>query len=103
MKQELQNQLTAVSDHAQWIPRRVSPFGGPTVSKTGVIFDVVERGVDIAEFLADTLDEGSYIGTIPLCAVSGDKVLAMDKIINLAVADVLPRLIGQQRYDPEFG
>ena len=55
----------AVSDHAQWMARRVSSFGGPSVSETGVVFDMVETGVDIAELLADTLDEGAYIGAIP--------------------------------------
>jgi hypothetical protein len=62
---------------------------------------VVETWVDIAEFLADTFDEGAYIGTIPLGAVSGDEVFAVDQIVNLAVADILPCLFGQQGEDVE--
>ena len=65
-----------------------------TVRKAGVVLDVVETWIAIAEFLADTLDEGSYIGTITLCAVSGDEVLSVDEIIYLAIADVLPCLLG---------
>src|SRR5438132_416846 len=96
------NAVFAVSDHTQLAPRLALLWCGPAVPEAGVVFDEVEIGIAIAELLADTLDEGSYIGTIALRAVSGDKVLAVDKIINLAVADVLPRLIDQQRDDPEF-
>jgi hypothetical protein len=84
----------AVSDDAQRRPRRASFLSCPAVSEAGVILDVVETGIAIAEFLADTLDEGSYIGTITLSAVSGDEVLSVDEIIYLAIADVLPRLLG---------
>src|SRR6266480_4080258 len=83
--------------------RRVSAFRGPTIPKASVVFDIVETGVDIAEFFADTLDEGAYIGTIPLGTMSGDEVFAVDEIVNLTVADVLPSLLGQQGEDLEFG
>src|SRR5207248_3710030 len=49
-----------------------------------------------------TLDEGADIGTISLGAVSGDEVFPVDQIVNLAVADVLPGLLGQQGEDLEF-
>jgi hypothetical protein len=84
----------AVSDEAQRRPRRASLRPCPPVSEAGVVLDVVETWIAIAEFLTDTLDEGSYIGTITLCAVSGDEVLSVDKIIYLAIADVLPRFLG---------
>src|ERR1700694_5326927 len=96
------NTVFAVSDHTQPVLRGALLRCGPAVSETGVVFDVVEIGIAIAELLADTLDEGSYIGTIPLGAMPGDKVLAVDKIINLAVTNVLPCLFGQERDDPEF-
>src|SRR5215469_18159022 len=66
----------------------------PAVSQADEVFDAVETGIGLVKFLADALDEGSDIGTIALCAGSGDEVLAVDEVINLAVADVLPRLLG---------
>src|SRR5271170_3606563 len=91
-----------VSDHAQRSPPRHSLLCGPAVSKTGVVLDVVEMGVAVAELLADTLDEGADIGAVPLCSVPGDEILAVDEIIDLAVADVLPRFFGEKRQDLEF-
>src|ERR1700736_2231328 len=99
MKMTASNAVFAMSDHTQLARRRALLGCCPAVSEAGVVFDVAEIGIAIAELLADTLDEGSYIGAIPLCAVSGDKVLAMDKVVNLAIADVLPGLFGQQRDD----
>src|SRR5208282_2099513 len=75
---------------------------GPAVSETGVVFDVVETGVDITELLADTLDEGAYIGAIPLRAVPRDEILAVHEIVDLAVADVLACFFGQQGQESEF-
>src|SRR5271155_5449833 len=92
----------AVSDHAQRMPRRASLSRDPAVSEAGVVFDVVETWIAIAELLADTLDEGSYIGTIALCTVSGDEVFPVDAIINLAVADVLRRGLGEECDNPRF-
>ena len=103
MKTTPRKAVLAVIDHAQWIPRRVLAFCGPTISKTSVVFDVVETWVDIAELFADALDEGADIGTIPLGAVSGDEVFAVDQIVNLAVADILTCFLGQQGEDLEFG
>ena len=51
---------------------------------------MVETGIDITELLADTLDERAYIGAISLRALSGDEILAVDEIVDFAVADVLP-------------
>ena len=84
----------AVSEDAPRRLPRASLLRCPAVSETGVVLDVVETWIAIAELLADTFDKGSYIGTITLCALSGDEVLSVDKIIYLAIADVLPRLLG---------
>src|SRR5262252_3227134 len=50
------NAVFAESENAQQSRGRVSVFRDPAVSETGVIFDMVETGVDIAELLADTFD-----------------------------------------------
>src|SRR5512133_1083602 len=75
----------------------------PAVSETGVVFDVVEVRIAIAELLADALDEGSYVGTIALRAVPGDEVLAVDEIIDFPVTDVLLGPLGEKRNNLEFG
>src|SRR6516162_424096 len=103
MKTTARNAVFAVSDHAQRIPRRVSVFRGPAVSEAGIVFDMFEIRVDIPELFADTLDEGTYIGPIPLPALPGDEVFAVDQIINLSIADVLSGLVGEQGEDLEFG
>ena len=91
-----------VSDHAQPRLRRTSPLRSPAVSETGVVLDAVETGIDIAEFLADTLDESAYIGAISLRPVPRNKILAVDEIVDLAVADILARFLGQHGQDLEF-
>src|SRR5262249_1441052 len=83
------NAVFAESENAQQSRGRVSVFRDPAVSETVVIFDMVETGVDIAELLADTFDEGAHIGAIPFRSVPGDEILAVDEIVDLTVADVL--------------
>src|SRR5271167_2333726 len=95
--------VLAVRDHAQRRPRRDLVWSGPTVSKTGVVMDVVEIRVAVAELLADTLDEGTDIGAVPLCPMAGDEILAVYEIIDLAIADVLPCFLGETRQDLELG
>src|ERR1700732_1066326 len=102
MKTTARNAVFAASDHVQRVRCRASVFRGPAVSETGVVFDVVETGVDITKLLADTLDEGAYIGAITLRAVPGDEILAVDEIVDLAVADVLACFFSQQGQDPKF-
>ena len=97
------NVVFAVSDDAQEPPRRLSIVGGPAISETGVVFDMVETGVNIAELLADALDEGAYISAIPLQAVSGNKIFTVDQIVDLTVPDVATRSLRQQGDDFEFG
>src|SRR5437660_11236714 len=102
MKTTPRKAILAVIDHAQWIPQRVLAFCGPAISKTSVVFDVVETRVDIAKLFSDSLDKGAYIGTISLGTLSGDEVFAVDQIVNLAVPDILPCFLGQQGEDLEF-
>src|SRR6516162_8973452 len=96
------NAVFAASDHVRRLRGHVSVFRGPAVSETGVVFDLVETGVNIAELLANTLDEGAYVGPIPFRAVPCDEILAVDKIIDFTVTDVLARFVRQQGQDPEF-
>ena len=63
---------------------------------------MVEIGVAVAEFLADTLDEGTDIRAVPLCSVPSDEILAMDEIIDFAITDVLAGLFGEKRQDLEL-
>src|SRR5438105_433556 len=95
--------ILALSDRAQRTRRRRSRLWSPAVSKTGIIFDVVEIGIAFAELLADTLDEGPDIGAIPLFAVTGDEILAVDEVVDLAIADILPGPPGEQRDNLELG
>src|SRR5260221_154422 len=65
--------------------------------------DVLELRIDLAELLADALDEGADIGPIALIAIAGDKVLAVNEIVDLAVGDVLAGTQGEQGDDLELG
>src|SRR5690349_19728817 len=96
MKTTARNAVFAVSDQAQ-----LKLVRAPAVSETGVVFDVVERGVDIAELFADALDEGAYIGAIAFRTVPGYEIFAVDQIIDLTVADILAGLFGEQSEDLE--
>src|SRR5215469_8822721 len=64
---------------------------------------MVEIGVAVPEFLADSLDESADIGAISLCPMAGDKVLAVDEIVDVAITDILPCLLGQEHQDFKFG
>jgi hypothetical protein len=63
---------------------------------------MVKTGIDIAELLADTLDECAHIGAIPFRSVPGDTILAVDKIVDLTVADVLAGFFSQQSDGPKL-
>src|SRR6516225_2000851 len=96
------NPIFTVSD-AQRRLRRGLVWSGPAVSKAGVVPDMVEIGVAVSEFLADTFDESTDIGAVPLCPMAGDKVLAVDEIVDVAIADVLSCLLREKHQDLEFG
>src|SRR6516164_6147251 len=96
------NPVFTVSD-AQRRLRRGLVWSGPAISKAGVVPDMVEIGVAVSEFLADTFDESTDIGAVPLCPMAGDKVLAVDEIVDVAIADVLSCLLREKHQDLEFG
>src|SRR5579859_1756913 len=77
-----------------------SSIGGlrrPAIAEAGIIGDGGEGGVDRQELLADTLDQGADIGAIAVRAFAGDEILAAQRIVDLAVAEVAAR--GGQQFD----
>src|SRR5918911_2481645 len=77
--------------------------GGPAVTETGVVVDMFEIRVDIAEFLADALDEGANVRSVSFGAVAGHEVLAVHQVVDFAVGDVLAGPHREQCNDLEFG
>src|SRR5258705_1128910 len=75
----------------------------PAIAESGIILDAGESGIDVAEFLADALDEGAHIGAEADFAVSGDEALAMDDVVELAIAHVVTGARHQMIDDLEFG
>jgi hypothetical protein len=61
----------------------------PAVAKPGVVADVLERRIDIMEFLADSLDEGADVGAKTVVAIAGREVLAVNQVVDLAIGYVL--------------
>src|SRR5579862_5337866 len=83
--------------------RRGLSLGDPAVAKAGIIVDQIEFGIDVAEFLADTLDEGADIGAIAFGAVAGDEILAVHEVVDVAIGDILAGARYQQHQDVELG
>src|SRR3954447_15914563 len=77
--------------------------GSPAVAETGVVLDGVDSGIDIAELLAYALDERADVRPISLIAVSGDEVLAVHEVVDLAVRDILAGAHREQGDDLELG
>src|SRR5262245_35964814 len=75
----------------------------PTVAEPGIVLDAGEAVVDIAELLADALDEGADVDAIALLAVAGDEVLAAHEIVDLPVGHVGVGGAGEQPDDLELG
>src|SRR3546814_2716357 len=48
----------------------------PSVAEAGIVLDTVEVVVDVAELLANPLDEGPHVGPVAVRPVAGDEVLA---------------------------
>src|SRR5215468_727383 len=96
MNTTARNAVFAESENAQRLRGRVSVFRDPAVSETGVIFDMVKTEVDIAEFLADTLDNRAQMGAIPFRPVPGDEILAVNEVVDLTEADVLADFFAKQ-------
>src|SRR5476651_276883 len=62
----------------------------PAVAKSGVVVDGLELGIDVAEFFADSLDEGADTVARARIAVFRCDVLAANEIVDLPVGDVVP-------------
>src|SRR5487761_2345777 len=77
--------------------------GNPAVAESGVVVDVIELAIDIAELLADALYEGADVRPEALGAVAGGEVLAVDEIVDLAIADILAGAEREERDDLELG
>src|SRR5579875_51498 len=91
-----------VSDHIQ-PNRRRSILGDPAVPEAGVIFDMVEIGIAVAELLSDALDEGADVGAVSLWSVAGNKVFAVDEVVDFTISDIAAGPLGEKPDDLEFG
>src|SRR5579884_3097280 len=91
----------AVSDHIQSNRRLV--LRDPAVSEAGVIFDMVEAGIAVAELLANALDKGADVGAVALGSVTGNEVLAVDEVVDFTISDIATGPFGEKPDDLELG
>src|SRR3546814_9184619 len=75
----------------------------PSVAEAGIVLDTVEVVVDVAELLANPLDEGPHVGPVAVRPVAGDEVLAAHDVVDLAVGDVAALLRHQEQHDGKLG
>src|SRR5690349_3455288 len=75
----------------------------PTIAEARIVLDVLECGVDVAEFLPDALDEGADVGAESDLAFAGREPDTMDNVVELAVADILPCPLHQIFDDAKLG
>src|SRR3546814_3333186 len=75
----------------------------PAVAEAGIVLDTVEVVVDVAELLANPLDEGPHVGPVAVRPVAGDEVLAAHDVVDLAVGDVAALLRHQEQHDGKLG
>src|ERR1700687_528875 len=75
----------------------------PAVSEAGIVVDLLERGIDVAEFLPDALDEGAHIGAEAYFALAGREPGAMHDVVKLAITDILAGAPHKVFYDAKFG
>ena len=79
--------LISLGYHMSWrpLPGAAPPVGLvwllPAVPETAVIFDLVEGGVEAAELVSDTLDEGPHIAPIAVGLASGDETLMAQPVV----------------------
>src|SRR3977135_1526714 len=74
----------------------------PAVAKAEVIVDVLALRIDNMKFTTNAFDDGAYIAAIALVAVARGEVLAMYKIVNLTIGDVLAGVQRQKRENFEL-
>src|SRR5579859_5581773 len=75
-------------------PATLPSIGGlhdPAIAESRVIGDGGETGIDRQEFFPDTLDQGANIGAITVRPFAGDEILAPERVIDLAIAEIAPR------------
>jgi hypothetical protein len=58
----------------------VTLFGDPAVAELGIVLNLVEGGVNLAELLADALDEGSDVGAVAVGSILRSLAGALDDI-----------------------
>src|SRR5262245_28611095 len=68
----------------------------PAIAEAGVVLNQIEVRIDVAELLADALDQGADIGPVALLARTGAEPLAPDEVVDLAIGDVAPGPRGEQ-------
>src|SRR5215468_10224776 len=61
----------------------------PAIAEAGIILDLGEIGIDIAEFLPDALYEGANIGAKSDLPAARCETLAVHEIVEFAIAHVL--------------
>src|SRR6266852_1726764 len=84
MSRHNESATDCIGKRRPWGPRALvrTPVA---VAESGVVADAIERGIGIAEFLANSRDEGADIGAKTLVAMAGRKVLAVNEIVDLAI------------------
>src|SRR3546814_7366277 len=75
----------------------------PTVTEAGIVADAGESVVNLAELLANPLDERAYIDPVAVFAIAGNEILAADEVVDLTIRHVRFVDAGQQAHDVEFG
>src|SRR5208282_827450 len=75
----------------------------PAVPVAGIVFDLVEGGIHLAELLANTLHEGAHVRAVTLDAVARDETRSVHEIVEIAVTHVLAGARGEECHHLEFG
>src|SRR6266446_4719894 len=75
----------------------------PAVTEAGIIVDLLERGIHVAEFLPDALNERAHIGAEADFALASREARAVHDVVKLAIADILARATHQIFDDAKFG
>src|SRR5258706_645748 len=75
----------------------------PAVSEAGIVVDLLERGIHVAEFLPDAFDEGAHIGAEADLALAGREARSVHDVVKLAIADILAGAAHQIFDNAKFG
>src|SRR5690349_16382211 len=80
-----------------------SLLNGPAIAEPAIVLDAGKGRVHRAKLLPNSLDEGADVDPVAVLAASGDEVLAVHDVVELAVGHVLARLERQPRHHAELG